>query len=308
MAEVLRRLAVARIKVAEGSDHRPARVAIACASNRQSIESGPEDRAGPRPPAQRCEDGVHRSCCCAAAASSSLDRQVDPDELQRGVADLRTSAGVPQAGRQGVARVERSAAGAFACWAAPPTGGRADRRRFLSAADMPSCCTGRRPRRSATSPGPPPTWPLLDEANALTAGVGRRYGHVVVDEAQDLSAMALRAAGRRATGGFDDRARRHRPGHRHRCPVVVGGDRGGPRRRPDVGCGEAELTVGYRVPGPILDYANQLLPGDGPVDHPVVVDPGPGRRTTAAWSPTTCRAGVAEADGQPLRRVGERSA
>ena len=39
---------------------------------------------------------------------------------------------------------------------------------------------------------------LLDEAQALTAGVARVFGHVVVDEAQDLSAMELRMVGRRS--------------------------------------------------------------------------------------------------------------
>ena len=34
--------------------------------------------------------------------------------------------------------------------------------------------------------------PLIDEAEGLIAGLPRRYGHIVVDEAQDLSAMALR--------------------------------------------------------------------------------------------------------------------
>ena len=38
---------------------------------------------------------------------------------------------------------------------------------------------------------------LIDEAEALLNGVGRTYGHAVVDEAQDLSAMELRAVARR---------------------------------------------------------------------------------------------------------------
>ncbi|MGB5760638.1 MAG: AAA family ATPase, partial [Acidimicrobiales bacterium] len=43
--------------------------------------------------------------------------------------------------------------------------------------------------------------PLLDEAESRCVGLAARYGHVVVDEAQDLSAMALRLVGRRAEGG-----------------------------------------------------------------------------------------------------------
>src|SRR5438132_575858 len=44
--------------------------------------------------------------------------------------------------------------------------------------------------------------PLLDEARALLAGVPQQYGHVIVDEAQDLTPMQLRMVARRASGGF----------------------------------------------------------------------------------------------------------
>jgi superfamily I DNA/RNA helicase len=39
--------------------------------------------------------------------------------------------------------------------------------------------------------------PLLDEAQAQLADPPRRFGHIVVDEAQDVSAMALRMVARR---------------------------------------------------------------------------------------------------------------
>ena len=42
--------------------------------------------------------------------------------------------------------------------------------------------------------------PLIDEAEALVKGGPRRFGHVVVDEAQDLSPMQLRMLARRARG------------------------------------------------------------------------------------------------------------
>src|SRR5205807_3488108 len=42
---------------------------------------------------------------------------------------------------------------------------------------------------------------LLDEADALVGNLPNRYGHIVVDEAQDLSAMELRMVGRRARRG-----------------------------------------------------------------------------------------------------------
>jgi hypothetical protein len=43
--------------------------------------------------------------------------------------------------------------------------------------------------------------PLLDEARALLVAPPHRYGHVIVDEAQDLSPMQLRMVGRRAPDG-----------------------------------------------------------------------------------------------------------
>src|SRR5437870_3085388 len=42
--------------------------------------------------------------------------------------------------------------------------------------------------------------PLLDEARALLEGAPKRYGHVIVDEAQDLTPMQLRMLARRSVG------------------------------------------------------------------------------------------------------------
>jgi len=44
--------------------------------------------------------------------------------------------------------------------------------------------------------------PLLDEARALLLGPPQQYGHVIVDEAQDLTPMQLRMVARRAPSGF----------------------------------------------------------------------------------------------------------
>ncbi|MEL7158042.1 MAG: ATP-binding domain-containing protein [Actinomycetota bacterium] len=114
--------------------------------------------------------------------------------------------------------------------------------------------------------------PLLDEAQWLCAGVPATYGHVVVDEAQDLSLMALRVVARRAERGsmtiLGDLAQATTP----EAPgswddalavmtdhVVEVSARGA---APDVR--RCELTVGYRVPAAILDVANRLLPEAAP--------------------------------------------
>ena len=106
---------------------------------------------------------------------------------------------------------------------------------------------------------------LLDEAETLCVGISKQYGHVVVDEAQDLSAMALRVVGRRARKGsitiLGDIAQATAPSAQSSWDAVVtalGVDAA------QTAVEQRELTVGYRVPGPILDVANQLLPITAP--------------------------------------------
>ena len=104
--------------------------------------------------------------------------------------------------------------------------------------------------------------PLIDEAEAFVKGAPRRFGHVVVDEAQDLSPMQLRMLARRA--------------QRHSMTVL--GDLAqatGPASptswdatlfhlgRP-ANAQPAELTMGYRLPGAFLALANRLLPMAAP--------------------------------------------
>jgi DNA helicase IV len=103
---------------------------------------------------------------------------------------------------------------------------------------------------------------LVDEADALLGGRPRRYGHVVVDEAQDLSAMAWRMVGRRCAHGVSmtvlgDLAQSTAPAGQSDW-VEVGRLLGGPDA-----VEHRELSMGYRVPGQILDYANRLLPATG---------------------------------------------
>src|SRR5438270_1865534 len=116
-------------------------------------------------------------------------------------------------------------------------------------------------------PGAPMRWSLadaflLDEASGLLKQP-KTYGHVVVDEAQDLSAMQCRAVARRCPTGsttvLGDLAQATAPaaiGDWSRTLTALG--------QPDARV--VQLTRGYRVPAQILDFANQLLPAlDAPV-------------------------------------------
>jgi DNA helicase IV len=118
-------------------------------------------------------------------------------------------------------------------------------------------------------PGPleQATWtgsdlPLLDEAEALLRGTAETYGHVIVDEAQDLTPMQLRMVARRsATGSM----------------TVVGDIAQGtgiwPYRSwsqvlsylPGGGSANVrELRLGYRVPKQIMDLALPILAATAP--------------------------------------------
>ena len=121
--------------------------------------------------------------------------------------------------------------------------------------------------RRAAGKGRPDPWtaadlPLLDEAEAFVKGDARRFGHVVVDEAQDLSAMALRMVARRAVGSsltiLGDLAQATGPGASRSWTDALA-HLGEPEQ-----VRTAELTIGYRLPAAILDYANRLLPEAAP--------------------------------------------
>ncbi|MGY1705183.1 HelD family protein [Geodermatophilus sp. SYSU D00697] len=101
---------------------------------------------------------------------------------------------------------------------------------------------------------------LVDEvAGSLERTPG--FGHVVVDEAQDLSPMQCRAVARRLAAGsltvLGDLAQGTSPWSAadwSRTLAALG--------RPDTVV--RPLTRGYRVPGEVLDFANRLLPAIAP--------------------------------------------
>jgi DNA helicase IV len=114
--------------------------------------------------------------------------------------------------------------------------------------------------------------PLLDEARALLLDDHDRYGHVIVDEAQDLTPMQLRMIARRATGAFTilgDVAQATGPVPYRGWDEVV-------RQLPG---GEAteieELKHAYRVPREIMALALPLLEHIAPdVEPPVAYRAG----------------------------------
>ncbi len=131
---------------------------------------------------------------------------------------------------------------------------------------------------------------LLDEINDRVTGDTPQFGHVVIDEAQDLSSMELRMVARRSTArsltilgdlaqsttpwGQDSWTNvladlgHQRPDARGRVPSPVAGD-------------VHRLTVGYRVPSQLVAFANRLLPSAAPgVDPLTSVREGPAEPET----------------------------
>ena len=114
---------------------------------------------------------------------------------------------------------------------------------------------------------------LIDEARDLITRTPS-LAHVVVDEAQDLSPMECRALGRRCSTGsatvLGDLAQGTTPWAAPTWPSLLAN-----LGKPDTGV--RELSVGYRVPRQILDYASTLLTVIAPELRPASslrADPG----------------------------------
>jgi DNA helicase IV len=98
--------------------------------------------------------------------------------------------------------------------------------------------------------------PLLDEARAVLVEAPTRYGHVIVDEAQDLTPMQLRMVARRAAGSFTllgDIAQATGPVPYDRWRELLAHLEGAE------GAEVAELRHAYRVPREIMELALPLL-------------------------------------------------
>lgn len=106
---------------------------------------------------------------------------------------------------------------------------------------------------------------LIDEAGDLVART-HSLGHVVLDEAQDLSPMQYRAVGRRCTTGsatvLGDLAQGTTPWSTESWAQALH----------HLGKSDAvveELTAGFRVPREVIAYASRLLPAISPGLAPV---------------------------------------
>lgn len=135
---------------------------------------------------------------------------------------------------------------------------------------------------------------LLDEIVDLLDRT-ESVAHIVVDEAQDLSAMMLRALGRRAATGsltvLGDLAQATTPWASRDWSDVLGH-----LAKPD---GHVEqLTAGFRVPGDVIELAARLLPSIAPgLEPPTAVRRARGRLTITDAPLDDVLAGVAGLEG-----------
>ncbi len=103
---------------------------------------------------------------------------------------------------------------------------------------------------------------LVDAAQSLLHGPPRSYGHVVVDEAQDMSPMQLAMLARRCPAGsitvLGDLAQGSSAWSYSTWEEIVA------HLPQPKGWEPRHLTLGYRAPGQVLDFAARLLPYAAP--------------------------------------------
>ena len=176
---------------------------------------------------EACDDRTHEAVRRSRPVRAAVDAmwpKVDPVRLVFG---LLSSASALAEAAEGVLTAAEQAA---IVWSAAPRGPGSAR---WSAADMV----------------------LIDEARDLITRTPS-LAHVVVDEAQDLSPMECRALGRRCSTGaatvLGDLAQGTTPWAAPSWESLLAN-----LGKPDTSV--RELSVGYRVPRQILDYASTLL-------------------------------------------------
>ena len=299
MAEVLRRALWGEIRKPEDSLQVPL-------AGRTLPGAGRAAQAVRRRPAPPCPRGGRPAAAALRAGRERLAMTVAEDARRQKEAaggaptDAETrkaarSAEVAGVLRDGVAGPRRrpgwcSRSGRTPpCWPAPPAGSSTDEEQALLS--WPSA-----PRSVRTAPWTAADAVLVDEVAGLldrTPG----YGHVVLDEAQDLSPMECRAVGRRLAAGsltvLGDLAQATSPWAAADWQQTLAG-----LGRPDTVV--RPLTQGYRVPSEVLDYANRLLP---------VIAPGLPPATAIRSEPGSLRVRpVAALAGPLIEVVGELAA
>jgi DNA helicase IV len=155
-------------------------------------------------------------------------------------------------------------------------------------------------RVRAKAPWSPADLVLLDEAAGLIDRP-RGYGHVVVDEAQDLSPMQLRAVGRRYQRSvtlLGDLAQATTSWSSSTWDEALS----------NLGVGTASvetLQKAFRVPGSVLAVANRLLPDIAPDLPPALaVRDSPDALSSIVVTPEAVPAEVAARVGSALERPG----
>ncbi|MFD9866632.1 HelD family protein [Streptomyces niveus] len=142
---------------------------------------------------------------------------------------------------------------------------------------------------------------LIDEANDLVSRT-HSLGHVVLDEAQDLSPMQYRAVGRRCSTGsatvLGDLAQGTTPWATASWAEALA----------HLGKPEAvveELTAGFRVPREVIAYASRLLPAISPgLTEVASVRESPGSLEVRAVEAAGLDAAVVGACQESLRHEG----
>ena len=194
---------------------------------------------------EACDDRTHEAVRRSRPVRAAVDAIWPKVDAVRLVFGLLSSAEALAAAADGVLTGREQAA---IVWSSPPRGPGSAR---WSAADAV----------------------LIDEARDLISRTPS-LAHVVVDEAQDLSPMECRALGRRCSTGaatvLGDLAQGTTPWAAPSWPALLAN-----LGKPDTGV--RELSVGYRVPRQILDYASTLLAVIAPELRPASslrADPG----------------------------------
>src|SRR5690349_14001318 len=194
---------------------------------------------------EACDDRTHETVRRSRPVRAAVDAIWPKVDAVRLVFGLLSSAEALEAAADGVLTGREQAA---IVWPSPPRGPGSAR---WSAADAV----------------------LIDEARDLISRTPS-LAHVVVDEAQDLSPMECRALGRRCSTGsatvLGDLAQGTTPWAAPSWPTLLAN-----LGKPDTGV--RELSVGYRVPRQILDYASTLLAVIAPELRPASslrADPG----------------------------------